>query len=264
MDSAADMDPRRDDQAEPAEASPATDVGELVRRLSSDEGLSRHARGRMLARLGAALADRAARARATGIAGGRWLTDVLVRDIAPRIPVRELEALQAHHQGRSGEALADALVEAAARSTAAVGAAGGALAAAQFTAPPTLLSAPVQLAAETLVVAAIETKLIAELHEVYGIQVPGTGAQRGLIFLQAWSKRRGVDPLQPGSVTFALGQAAKQALRRRLMRLFGRNISTLGPFLTGAVAGGTLNYRGTKRLAELVRADMRGRVPAPR
>ena len=239
---------------------PGTEVGDLVRRLSSGEDLNRRARGRLMARLGAALADNARKAGGRGVAGGRWLVDVFAEDIAPRIPIRDLDALRAHHQGRTGEALADSLVEAAARSAAAVGAAGGVLAAAEYGAPPTLVSVPVQIAAETLVVAAIETKLIAELHEAYGVQVPGNRRQQGVAFVQAWGRQRGIDPLRPGSMTLALGTAAKQALRRRLMRLFGRNISTLGPFLTGAVAGGALNYRGTHRLGALVRGDLRGRV----
>ncbi|MQA83640.1 MAG: hypothetical protein GEV03_03145 [Streptosporangiales bacterium] len=213
-----------------------------------------------MVRLAAALADGARRAGARGVAGGRWLADVFIDEIAPRVPIRDLETLQAHHRGRTGEALADSLTNTAAKSTAAVGAAGGVLAAAEYAAPPTLLSAPVQIAAETLVVAAIEMKLIAELHEAYGVQIPGTRTQRSVVFLQAWGKRRGVNPLQPDSLTLALGAAAKHALRRRLMRVFGRNLSTLGPFLTGAVAGGTLNYGGTRRLAELVRNDLRGQV----
>lgn len=236
------------------------EIGDLVRRLSADEGRSPRARGQLMARLGTALAESARRAGAGGLAGGRWLTDVLVEDIAPRIPVRDLETLQAHHGHRSGEALGDSLVDTASKSTAAVGAAGGVLAAAEYAAPPALLSVPVQLAAETLVVAAIETKLIAELHEAYGVQVPGSRTQRSLTFVQAWAKQRGVDPLKPGSVTLALGAATKHALRRRLMRVFGRNFSTLGPFLTGAVAGSALNYRGTRQLAHVVRKDLRGRV----
>ena len=56
----------------------------------------------------------------------------------------------------------------------------------EFAAPPTLLTAPVQLAAETLLVAAIEIKLLAELHEVYGVPAdrpaarPSDGLRRGL------------------------------------------------------------------------------------
>ncbi|GFJ88788.1 hypothetical protein Prum_024300 [Phytohabitans rumicis] len=53
----------------------------------------------------------------------RWMTDT-VGDLAPHIPVRDLETLRQHHDGLDGEALADRLVRNAARATAGVGAAG--------------------------------------------------------------------------------------------------------------------------------------------
>ncbi|GAB3901921.1 hypothetical protein GCM10027612_66160 [Microbispora bryophytorum subsp. camponoti] len=118
-------------------------------------------------------------------------------NIAPRLPVRDLETLREHHYGLTGEQLADDLVRTAAKATTAVGAVGGALAAAEFAAPPLLLSAPAQIVAETLVVAAIEVKLLAELHEVYGVKVPGNGSQRATAFALAWSKQRGVTPSPP-------------------------------------------------------------------
>ncbi|MFD0886818.1 hypothetical protein ACFQ08_19900, partial [Streptosporangium algeriense] len=55
----------------------------------------------------------------------------------------------------------------------------------------------------------------------------------------------------------ALGAAVQAALRNRLLRTLGRHLTTLGPFLTGAVAGGALNRAATRRLAEAVRADLR-------
>ena len=71
-----------------------------------------------------------------------------------------------HYGGLSGDELADALVRQASRATAGVGAAGGALAAVQHAAPPSLVVAPVQLAAETVAVVVTELKLVAELHVV--------------------------------------------------------------------------------------------------
>jgi hypothetical protein len=246
---------RRGDDGDPAPDLPA-EIGELVGRLSGEEEIDRETRGRLLGRLVRLLTENARRAGTGGLTSGRWLADI-VTEVAPHVPVRDLETLRRHHHGLHGEQLADSLVRAASLSTAGVGAAGGALAAVQFAAPPLLLTIPAQLVAETVVVAAVEVKLIAELHEVYGIQVPGNGRQRALVFLQSWVKRRGVDPLKPGSATLALGFAARQALRRRLMRTLGRHFSTLGPFLTGAVAGGALNRTATRRLAEEIRVDLR-------
>lgn len=238
------------------------EVAELVGKLAEREEMSGTERRRLLGRLSQALRRRAGGSREPGYGRGRWLTEVYM-SVAPRIPIRDLVTLSEHHHGLTGEALADDLVRTAAKATMAVGAVGGALAAAEFAAPPLLLSAPAQLVAETLVVAVIETKLIAELHEVYGVRVAGTGAQRALAFAVAWSKQRGVDPLAPGSMTIALGTAAKTALRNRLMRTLGRHLTTLGPFLTGAVAGGTLNSVATRRMAAAVRADLRSRALPP-
>lgn len=237
------------------------EMAELVERLSTDDHMDHRTRGRLLGRLARLLATSARRGRAAGFGRGRWLADV-VTDIAPRIPVRDLPTMSRHQHGLTGEELADSLVRTAQRATAAVGAAGGALAAVEFAAPPLLLSAPAQIVAETVVVAAIEVKLIAELHEVYGVKVPGNGTTRGAIFLQAWAQQRGVDPIKPGSVTAALGVAAKAGLRKRLMRALGRNLTTMGPFLTGAVAGGTLNHTATRRLADKVRRDLRDPLAA--
>lgn len=231
-----------------------SEVGALVERLSDDRKIDTATRRRLLRRLTGALVRRQRKAGVRGAFDGA--TDILIQ-IAPRIPVRDLDTLREHHRGLTGEQLADALTRNAARATTAVGAAGGALAVVEFVAPPLLLTAPAQLVAETLVVAAIEVKLIAELHEVYGVRVPGNFTTRASVFLGAWAKRRGVDPLQPYSMTVALGMAARTALRKRLMRTFGRHLTTLGPFLTGAVAGGALNRAATRRLAEVVRTDLR-------
>jgi hypothetical protein len=200
------------------------EMAELVGRLSVEEDMDRETRGRLLGRIARLMAASARRAGAAGVGRGRWLTDT-VMEIAPHVPVRDLETLRSHHDGLTGEALAESVVRAAQRATTGVGAAGGALAAIEFAAPPLLLTAPAQIIAETVVVATLEVKMIAELHEVYGVQVPGTGRARGAIFLQSWAQQRGFDPMQPGSVTAALGVAAKAGLRKRLLRTFGRHFT---------------------------------------
>lgn len=247
---------RRDDRALDIE------IGRLIGRLSGDEDMDRETRGRLLGRLARLLLASARRAGATGLAGGRWLTDIFAA-AAPHIPIRDLETLRAHHRGLTDEALADNLVRVAANGTTAIGAAGGALAAIEFTAPPLLLSAPAQIAAEALVVAAIEVKLIAELHEVYGVRVPGSGTTRATGFVTSWARRRGINPLETGSLTSALGSAAKAALRKRLLRTLGRHMTTMGPFLTGALAGGTLNRAATKKMAAIIRDDLRRQTGRP-
>lgn len=247
---------RRPDETEPAHRDGPTELGELIGRLTGDEQMDRETRGRLLRRLAGLLGQNARRVGAAGLARGKWLGDLLV-EAAPHIPIRDLETLQAHHHGLVGEELADRLVKVAGNGTTAVGAAGGALAAVQFTAPPLLLTAPAQLAAEALVVAAIEVKLIAELHEVYGVRVQGTGSVRGAAFITSWARQRGINPLETGSLTSALGTAAKSALRKRMLRTFGRSLGTMGPFLTGAAAGAALNRSATKAMAMKIRNDLR-------
>ncbi|TDB82957.1 hypothetical protein E1264_30390 [Actinomadura sp. KC216] len=252
----------RQEDREPSRRNGSAEIGELVGRLTAEENMDRETRGRLLGRLAALLGQKTRRAGAAGVARGRWLGDLLV-EAAPHIPIRDLETMQAHHHGLMGEELADKIVKVAGNGTTAVGAAGGVLAAVQFTAPPLLLTAPAQLAAETLVVAAIEVKMIAELHEVYGITVQGTGTARGAAFVTSWARQRGVNPLEAGSLTSALGTAAKSALRKRMLRTFGRSLGTMGPFLTGAAAGAALNRSATKALAAKIRHDLRQTMGAP-
>jgi hypothetical protein len=192
----------------------------------------------------------------------RWVVDA-VTEAAPHIPIRDLATLRAHYEGLDGDALADRLVRNAARVTAGIGAASGGVAAVEWMATPTLLSAPVLLAAETVAVVAVEIKLIGELHEVYRRPVPGSGSQRAVALLQAWANRRGVNPFTPGrGVAAALGTAARKELRERLVRRLGRNLTTLGPLLTGAAVAGFLNQRATTSLGSDIRADLRKRGPA--
>jgi hypothetical protein len=187
----------------------------------------------------------------------RWVTDT-VADIAPHVPVRDLDTLRRHFGGLEGEPLADRLIRNAARTTAGIGAAGGGVAAVEWAVPPTLLTAPVLLAAETVAVVAVELKLVGELHEVYGMPLPGTGARRTAAMLQSWAGRRGVNPLVPGGgISLVLGGAARKELRDTLVKRLGRNLTTLGPLLSGAAVAGYLNRRATLALGEQLREDLR-------
>jgi hypothetical protein len=194
-----------------------------------------------------------------------WVGDAVV-DVAPRIPLRDLATLRAHFPGLTDDQIADRLVRNAARTSAGIGAVGGGVTAVQWAAPPALLTAPVVLAAETVAVVAVELKLIGELQELYGQPLTGPIGQRSLSLLQAWAGRRGVNLLVPGrSVAAVLSTAARHELRDRLVRRFGRNLTTLGPLLTGAAVAAFLNRRATVKLAEEVRRDLfRRRPPALR
>jgi hypothetical protein len=190
-----------------------------------------------------------------------WISDTVV-DLAPRIPLRTLPTLRSQHLGLSGDEIADRIVSQAARVTATIGAVGGGLTSMEWVAPPTLLTAPAVLAAETVAVVAVELKMLGELQELYGQPIPGGSAQRAASLVQAWATRRGVNLLVPGrAMTAVLGTAARTELRTRLMRRFGRNLTMLGPLLTGAAIAAFLNQRATKRLAAEIREDLRKRRP---
>jgi hypothetical protein len=232
------------------------EVGSLVARLSGDE-VDRRERGKLLVGLSRALAAGARAAGGRAAISGKWLAEA-VADVAPHIPVRDLLTLRQHHGGLSGDDLAEALVTAAARTTAAIGAAGGALASAELAAPPTLLAAPVQLAAETLAVIAVELKLVAELHVVHGRTPVGSRGQIATAYLMSWATKRGIDVSSgPPSLAAVLGTAARAQLRSRVLRRLGRNVTTLAPFLAGAVAGAEVNRRETRSLGAKLRADLR-------
>ena len=229
-------------------------VAGVVARLSED-GVDRATRGRLLAALTRLLAGGAREAGARATLTGRWLADV-VADLAPRIAVRDLATLQQQHLTADGSlpsvaTLAAALVRTASLATAGIGAAGGGLAAVQHAAPPTLLAAPVQLAAETVAIVAVELKLVAELHVVHGRAPLASSGQVAAAYLTSWASRRPVDPRAelPG-LGVVLTAAARQQVQRRVARRAVRNLSTMAPLLLGAVAGAELNRRETRALGQ--------------
>ena len=240
--------------------SPDNGLGETVAALTADD-IAPAQRRRLLGRL-------VSQVRARGLAdlfkpraAIRWMTDA-VSDVAPYIPIRDRETLRRHFPGLTDEEIAERIIRNAARATAGIGAAGGGVAAVEWAATPTLLSAPVLLATETVVVVAIELKLVGELHETYGISVPGGITQRAYALIHAWAEQRGVNPLVPGvGVGAVLGTAARKELRDTLLKRFGRSLTTLGPFLTGAAVASYLNRRATRSLGNQLRDDLRKRRP---
>lgn len=204
----------------------------------------------------ASLAGAAVGAGRRGLSGLSGLAERLI-DVAPRIPVRDLRTLRRHFPGLGPEEIADKLVSGAVLGTATVGAGIGA--AAMLPTPPAM---PAELAAETFAVAVLEYKLIAELHEVYGLRVPGSVRRRATVYLAEWTDRRGIDVTKPSTVDIALGGKMKKELRQQLLKRSMRNLPSLTPFMVGAAIGAVMNRRDTRRLAERVRKDLRaGAVP---
>ena len=218
-----------------------------------------------LARVGRAAARSIRDAGVRAVGSGRWLADAAI-DAAPHLAIRDLDTLRAQYGGLSGGALAGALIRNASRGTGAVGAAAGALVSAQALTPPAWVAVPGELLVETLAVAAIEMKLIAELHEVYGHPVTGDASERGMALARAWAERRGVTVgslVRDGGLGAVLGRGTRhelaRLLRRRLALRTARNTVSLAPFLAGAVAGAEVNRRGTRALGEAVVRDLAAR-----
>lgn len=200
------------------------------------------------------IAGRSGRASWRGaLSAGRWLTgEVLV--MAPRIPVRDQQRLRAQFPGLGPEELAEALIHGAGRAAAITGAAAGAA----MVLP--LPSAPVEVGVETLALVGIEIKLVAELHEVYGLRAPGSAPERMLAYVGAWAHRRGV-ALAPAGLVVVAGSPLRRLLQRRLLARAGRSALSFGPLLTGVVAGAALNRTETRHLGADVRDDLRRRSP---
>ncbi|WP_345746207.1 hypothetical protein [Streptomyces sp. ODS28] len=177
-----------------------------------------------------------------------------VIETAPRIPVRDLATLRRQFPGLGPEEIADKLVSGAMHGSATVGAGVGA--AAMLPVPPAM---PAELATEIAGVAAVEVKLIAELHEVYGRRPPGNAGQRASAYLGSWTSERDIDLAVPATVNAALGGQMKRELRQQITKRLVRGLPNLTPFLIGATVGAAMNRRDTKRLAAKVRKGLRAR-----
>jgi hypothetical protein len=181
---------------------------------------------------------------------GRNLVDEVMA-AATRLPVRDRQTLHEQFPGRSPNEVADALVRSAVRATGTVGAAVGASAVLPF-----VLAFPVEVAAETLAVVGIEIRLVAELHEVYGMGVSGSVPERMSSYVAAWAGQ-GSAVLAPGSLVLAVGSPLRKRVSRKLARRAGRSTLTLAPLLLGAAVGTLLNRRETRRVARKVLANLR-------
>jgi hypothetical protein len=187
-------------------------------------------------------------------ASGRWLASQAIT-MAPRIPIRSVETLRAQHPGKSTEQIADSLIDGATRAAAGIGVTIGTAVAIPF-----IPTAPMELGVETLALAAVEIKLIAELHEVYGMRARGSAAERMVAYLGSWAHKRGLS-VAPGGVTVAISEPLRRQIERRLAAKAGRSVLSLAPLLAGAAAGGLLNQRETRRLGEKIRNDLRKQAP---
>src|SRR5450756_1558665 len=212
------------------------------------------ATGTVVRRAGSA--RRGARSAGRGVTSGlNWLTGQVVA-MGPRLRIRDQATLRAQFPGRSDDDIAGLLVDRAARATAAVGGTTGA-----WAAIPVLPAFPAEVAAETLAVVGIEVKLVAELHEIYGMPAVGSAADRARAYIGSWASRRGVYRVDSGLLLVAGSPLARQ-LTRRLAARVRRSAFSLSPLLTGAVAGALLNRRETRRFGRQIREELSRNRPA--
>ena len=200
-------------------------------------------RARQGARQGAGTAGRGATSFTT------WLSDQVMA-MGPRLRIRDQATLRARFPGYSDDQIAELLIDRAARAAGAVGAATGA-----WGALPVLPAWPAEVAAETLATVGIEIKLVAELHEIYGVPAVGSTTERARAYIGAWAHRRGIFMMPSGVIVAAAGPLARQ-VRRRLLARVRRSTFSLSPLFTGALIGAVLNNRETRRLGRDIRRDL--------
>jgi hypothetical protein len=186
----------------------------------------------------------------------------LLAAAAPRLPIRDATRLRRAYPGLTDDEIADALVARAARITSGIGATTGGLSAAHWFAPASLVMLPIELGAETVLIAGVEVVLIGELHELHGRPAEGDARTRAAAYLASWSSQRPVDGTAPAGLASLLGSAGMLALRRQVSRKLARAVPTAAPFMIGAAIGGRANRRATENLAERIRTDLRAAPPA--
>jgi hypothetical protein len=192
----------------------------------------------------------------------RALLGDLLAAAAPRLPIRDADRLRQAYPGMSDDEIAEALVARAARLTGGIGAATGGLSAAHWFSPASLLTLPLELGAETVLLGAVEVVLVGELHELHGRRAPGDARARAAAYLASWSAQRPVEGAGAAGLSSLLGVAGMQGLRRLIPRKVAGTASSTAPLMIGAAVSRRLNRRATESLAARVLDDLRaGRSP---
>ena len=173
-----------------------------------------------------------------------------VSTLAPRLPVRDRATLERHLDLRDRDRLTEALVRNAANATAVAGSVGGFFVLTGRRTPAGLMLAiPLRVAAETLVVAAIEVKLIAELHEVHGQSLGDTPTAAATAALKLWSSYRGLEIGDTAGLVATIAEIARRPMARRAtVAVTGRALGRRGMRLGAGVLGAVENRRATLAL----------------
>jgi hypothetical protein len=175
---------------------------------------------------------------------------------APRLPIRDRERLRRAYPGSSDAEIADALVARATKLTGGIGAAAGGLTATQWFAPFSLIAMPLELGAQTALVAAVEVVLVGELHELAGRPAPGDAPGRARAYLTSWTTQRPVGGTGSAGLLGVLSTATAAALRRQVTRRLARSTTSMAPLLVGATVAARINRKATAVLADKLRGDL--------
>ena len=192
------------------------------------------------------------------VTSGRWLAETVV-DLAPHVPVRDAATLSQHHEGATGAALARKLIRSAGNVSAAIAGAAGGIMAVQELSVAGAVAIPFELAAETALVVLLELKLVAELHQVAGRELPAGVKDRSVAVLKAWLSGRGITAtglVMARGAPDLLSRATRARLARVLRRRYARNLTTVLPFLTGAAIAAYLNRRATVAIGKELAKDL--------
>lgn len=191
---------------------------------------------------------------------GYGIADALLA-LAPKIPVRKKEEFVKRYGTQDANQLATYAIVSASRVSAGIGGATGAMANASLLSPPTWLALPVEIVAETVLIAMVEIRLIAELHEIYGVALDHDEETRAQQLLATWSSRKGVDIASLGAITPVLSARGIKAtlmrsIRRRILARSAKNVSSAVPFLIGAGLGAAINRKSTRTLGLAIKREL--------
>jgi hypothetical protein len=177
-----------------------------------------------------------------------------VNTFAPRLPVRDRATLEKHLDLRDRDRLTEALIRNAANATAVAGSVGGFFVLTGRRTPAGFMVAiPLRVATETLVVAAIEVKLIAELHEVHEQSLGTTPTAAATAALKLWSSYRGLEIGDTVGLVATVAEIARRPMARRAtVAVTGRALGRRGMRLGAGVLGAVENRRATMALGEEV------------
>jgi hypothetical protein len=184
--------------------------------------------------------------RARFAAARRRATDRLLTTL-PSTRARSYDELRARYPDSTPDQVAEKLVSSATRASAVVGAATG-----TWALLPLVPALPLDVAGNSLAIAAIEVRLIAELHQAYAVPDPDEPTGGTVAALAGWGeKRRAL--IAPGSVALAVSSP----LRGGLLRILGRRTLSPAAVAAGAAGSALLNGYQTRRLGRAVIADLR-------